>query len=101
MGGIDFRQRRCLTTHSTGAQIHSLSLTPIALCARLIRALDTLRINKITECWTTKLRKPTAVSGGRIDGRSNKRLDPSGNRLTAIEKLDAIRRYFPPGHPQR
>ena len=59
--------------------------------ARLIRALDTLRINKRDEQRVMRLRKADAELNARIKGRSNNSFDASGISLDFIVNSDVVR----------
>jgi hypothetical protein len=52
-----------------------------------IRALDTLRIDRIVERRVVNLRTASAKLNDRITGRSNNSFDPTGNSPAFIENL--------------
>jgi hypothetical protein len=66
------------------------------LPAALIRALDTLRENKIVESQVAKLRKTDAGLNAILDGRSNNSLNASGNSLDVIREIEGFSQSFPP-----
>jgi hypothetical protein len=91
---------RRLTTHSTGRAI-SVSfienLSVAAACARrLIRALDTLRMNKTAKACVVQTRRTEAALKAFDDGRSNNSLNASGISLDVIRKVEGFSQFFPP-----
>jgi hypothetical protein len=65
--------------------------------AQLIRALDTLRINKRVKHLVMQLRKANEALNDTIEGRSNNSLNRSGMSLIFIRKIEGLLRFFPPG----
>jgi hypothetical protein len=69
-----------------------VSLSP----ARLIRALDTLRVNKTAKAWVMKLKKTCAELNDILIGRSNNSFNASGNSSDVIRKVEGFSQFFPP-----